>query len=67
VPDSADANKIQTVERYLHQEFGRLRNVIEGQDGKIYISVSNQDGRGDPITQDDRIIAFTQDEIRKLE
>jgi glucose/arabinose dehydrogenase len=67
VPDSADANKIQTVERYLHQEFGRLRNVIEGPDGKIYISVSNQDGRGDPITQDDRIIAFTQDEIRKLE
>jgi glucose/arabinose dehydrogenase len=67
VPDSADANKIQTVERYMHMEFGRLRNVLEGPDGKIYVAVSNQDGRGDPLTQDDRIIAFTQDEIRKFD
>jgi glucose/arabinose dehydrogenase len=67
VLDSTDGNKVQTVERYLFQEFGRLRNVIEGPDGKIYVAVSNQDGRGDPKTEDDRIIAFTQDQLRKFD
>jgi glucose/arabinose dehydrogenase len=60
-----DPTTIDTVERYLHKEFGRLRNVVEGHDGKIYIAVSNQDGRGDPVSEDDRIIAFTQDGLRK--
>jgi glucose/arabinose dehydrogenase len=64
--DNSDATKIQTVERYLHQKFGRLRNVIEGPDGKLYLAVSNQDGRGDPITEDDRIIIFSQDDLKKL-
>jgi glucose/arabinose dehydrogenase len=65
--DPADPSKIEKVERYLHQRFGRLRNVIEGPDGKIYVAVSNQDGRGDPLTVDDRIIVMTQDDIRKME
>ena len=65
--DPANANAIIEVERYLYQDLGRLRNVIEGPDGKLYIAVSNQDGRGDPTTEDDRILVFTQDEIRKLE
>ncbi len=65
--DPADPSKIEKVERYLHQRFGRLRNVIEGPDGKIYVAVSNQDGRGDPLTIDDRIIVMTQNDIRKME
>jgi glucose/arabinose dehydrogenase len=64
--DSADPSKIQTVERYLHKEFGRLRNVVEGPDGHLYIAVSNQDGRGDPSSEDDRIISLTQGEIEKI-
>lgn len=67
VLDPSDPNKTQTVERYLHQELGRLRNVIEGPDGRIYIAVSNQDGRGDPLSVDDRIIAFTQEEIKRFD
>ena len=67
VLDPADANKVLSVERYLYKEFGRLRNVIEGPDGKIYVAVSNQDGRGDPLTVDDRIIAFSQEEISKFD
>jgi glucose/arabinose dehydrogenase len=63
--DSADASKINNVERYLHKAFGRLRNVAEGPDGKIYIAVSNQDGRGKPLSIDDRIVVMTQDEIRR--
>lgn len=62
--NASDPNQIDTVERYLYQTFGRLRNVAEGPDGKIYIAVSNQDGRGDPLTIDDRIVVLTQDEIR---
>ena len=63
--NASDPNQIDTVERYLHEAFGRLRNVVEGPDGKIYIAVSNQDGRGDPLTVDDRIVVMTQDEIRR--
>jgi len=61
--DVNDPTKIDTVERYLYNKYGRLRNVIEGPDGRIYIAVSNQDGRGDPLTEDDRIIALRQGEI----
>lgn len=63
--NSADPNKIDAVERYLYRTLGRLRNVVEGPDGRIYIAVSNQDGRGDPLGIDDRIVVFTQDEIRR--
>ncbi|HYF67253.1 MAG TPA: PQQ-dependent sugar dehydrogenase [Ohtaekwangia sp.] len=63
--DDSDPTKIAKVERYLYRKYGRLRNAIQGPDGKIYIAVSNQDGRGDPLTIDDRIIAFTVDEIVK--
>ena len=64
--DSSDPHKIENVERFLYQQYGRLRNVAEGPDGKIYIAVSNQDGRGDPLSQDDRIISMTQDQIMSV-
>jgi glucose/arabinose dehydrogenase len=62
--DEHDPTKIKTVERYLHRTLGRLRNVAEAPDGKLYIAVSNQDGRGDPLTTDDRIISLTQEELK---
>jgi glucose/arabinose dehydrogenase len=61
--DAGDPAKIQTVERYLHKKYGRLRNVVERSDGKLLIAVSNQDGRGDPSSDDDRIIALTHKQI----
>jgi glucose/arabinose dehydrogenase len=64
--NASDPSKVDDVERYLHKEFGRLRNVVEGPDGKIYFAVSNQDGRGDIITKDDRIIGMTTEEISKF-
>jgi hypothetical protein len=39
---------------------------VEGDDGKLFIAISNQDGRGDPITEDDRIIILSPNEITKL-
>jgi aldose sugar dehydrogenase len=36
--------------------FGRLRQVVEGPDGGIYLLTSNTDGRGTPRRGDDRIV-----------
>ncbi len=65
VIDSSNNQSVQSVERYLYKKFGRLRNVIEGAEGKLYIAVSNEDGRGDPSTIDDIIISMTQEAIVK--
>jgi glucose/arabinose dehydrogenase len=37
-------------------EFGRLRDVVAGPEGNLYLLTSNRDGRGDPVSTDDRII-----------
>jgi len=38
--------------------FGRLRAVVEGPGGFIYALTSNQDGRGSPTGEDDRVLRF---------
>ena len=52
----------QDGERVLRQQiiakgvFGRLRDVLVGPDGAIYLATSNRDGRGRPAADDDRIL-----------
>lgn len=36
--------------------YGRLRDVVEGNDGSLYILTSNTDGRGIPQDNDDKIL-----------
>lgn len=36
-------------------EFGRLREVVAGPDGMLYITTSNRDGRGLPKSGDDKV------------
>ncbi len=36
--------------------FGRVRTVVEGPDGALYVLTSNRDGRGTPRPGDDRLI-----------
>jgi glucose/arabinose dehydrogenase len=54
--DSNDPRKAGQVERHFHRRFGRLRDVVEGPDGNLYLLTSNRDGRGSPIEDDDRVI-----------
>jgi glucose/arabinose dehydrogenase len=42
--------------RLLLDRFGRLRTVVEGPRGCLYVLTSNRDGRGDPVAADDRIL-----------
>ncbi len=41
---------------HFYRDFGRLRAVVIGPDGFIYLSTSNLDGRGDIKESDDKII-----------
>jgi len=36
--------------------YGRLRDVIQGPDGALYVATSNRDGRGQPAADDDRVL-----------
>ena len=37
-------------------KYGRLRAAVQGPDGALYLTTSNRDGRGSPVTGDDRVI-----------
>jgi glucose/arabinose dehydrogenase len=39
-------------------QYGRLRTVVPAPDGTLWFSTSNRDGRGDPRSGDDRILAL---------
>ncbi|OLB96026.1 MAG: hypothetical protein AUH30_13780 [Candidatus Rokubacteria bacterium 13_1_40CM_68_15] len=41
---------------WLKGTHGRLREVVVGPDGALYVATSNRDGRGSPASEDDRIL-----------
>ena len=36
--------------------YGRLRAALQGPDGALYLTTSNRDGRGSPVSADDRVV-----------
>ncbi|HEX3099628.1 MAG TPA: PQQ-dependent sugar dehydrogenase [Patescibacteria group bacterium] len=48
--------QVGTLTSYLHEKYGRLRAVVAGPDGFLYITTSNTDGRGTPKSGDDKVI-----------
>jgi glucose/arabinose dehydrogenase len=51
--------RIVADQRLLRGRFGRLRTVVEGPRGDLYVLTSNRDGRGAPTRGDDRILRIT--------
>ncbi|MFD0682042.1 MULTISPECIES: PQQ-dependent sugar dehydrogenase [unclassified Paenibacillus] len=51
-----DQVSVQKAEPLFKDEWGRIRNVVEGPDGSIYIMTNNRDGRGQPGAEDDQLI-----------
>jgi glucose/arabinose dehydrogenase len=43
-------------EELLVERFGRLRTVVVGPDGSLWVLTTNRDGRGSPAEGDDRVI-----------
>lgn len=49
-------NEQAGIKEYFSNEYGRLRGLRLGSDNNLYMTTSNHDGRGNPATEDDRII-----------
>ena len=43
-------------DRLLHAKYGRLRTVVLGGDGALWITTSNRDGVGTPAKDDDKVL-----------
>lgn len=59
---SLDPNtgELEQHEVYLQDQYGRLREVIMGPDGELYVTTSNCDGRGGCPPEGDQILRITQ-------
>ncbi|HZA56395.1 MAG TPA: PQQ-dependent sugar dehydrogenase [Candidatus Udaeobacter sp.] len=57
--DPNNPRKVTQLERLLYRQFGRLRDIVEGPDGSLYLLTSNRDGRGSPKDDDDRVIQLS--------
>lgn len=55
---SEDGTEVAEETVWFDDWFGRLRDVCVSPEGKVYLAVSNRDGREDPGLEDDRIVEF---------
>ncbi len=49
-------NQVTDLKEHFKNQFGRVRDIVIGPDGMLYITTSNKDGRGSPASDDDKII-----------
>lgn len=55
---SADGSAITGSTPLYRRQFGRLRSILVGPNGQVYLGTSNRDGRGSPSADDDRILVL---------
>jgi glucose/arabinose dehydrogenase len=58
--DPQNPGQIQHHDVYLQDTWGRLREVIMGPDGDLYVTTSNCDGRGNCGADKDKILRITR-------
>lgn len=51
--------RVRSDRALLKGRYGRIRAVVPAPDGSVWITTSNQDGRGDPAASDDRVLKVT--------
>lgn len=56
-------DQITKLNKYFVNEFGRIREVILGPDNMLYITTSNNDGRGTAKEDDDKIIKVNPEKL----
>lgn len=60
VLDSSSPPRVTSHEVYFDHELGRLRDVIVGPDGNIYVTTSNCDNRGNCPATKDRVLRIVK-------
>ncbi len=54
--EEPEGRRVARIEPQLRRQFGRLRDVVEGPDGVLYVATSNRDGRGSVRSNDDKLL-----------
>jgi glucose/arabinose dehydrogenase len=55
----AASGKVGNFSAGLTGKYGRLRTVVAGSDGALWLTTSNRDGQGKPVADDDRVIRIS--------
>jgi len=58
--DPKNPGQVLETEEIFRNGYGRLRDVVVGPDGALYVATSNRDGRGHPRPGDDRILRVVE-------
>lgn len=58
--DPKSPRQVSETEELVRGVYGRLRDVVSGPDGALYVATSNRDGRGRPRPGDDRILRVVE-------
>ena len=58
-PASNPEVRLLNLTAHLRKDFGRIRAVVTGETGQLYITTSNTDGRGTARTGDDRLLQIS--------